>query len=342
MTDLVSVCLPTYNGAAWLAETLASVQRQTHDRLEVVVADDGSTDGSVELVRDVVRDRPLRVLPGVGRLGLAGNLDRAMAAADGAWMKPVFQDDLLDDGCVATMLAAGRHGPFVLSARRYRYEPGVPAERVAACQDLVDGSVHGRFPGRRHVAAVEVRDLVCEVPDVNIFGEPVSWLVRRDLARGPGLDPRLVQMLDLEWLVRHAVRHGLALVHEPLVDFRVHADSETHRNYSTRWYRTEILDRLVLRLLYAAGPAYAPLREAAEQHRPRVDWAEQARAHAGHALRLAVRDARHGRSGPLREWFRVIEGDRQLRRAVDLRPIRRQLVVEVGQRARESARRWRT
>jgi GT2 family glycosyltransferase len=43
---LISVIIPAYNAASWIAECLESVLVQTHKDLEVIVVDDGSTDGT--------------------------------------------------------------------------------------------------------------------------------------------------------------------------------------------------------------------------------------------------------------------------------------------------------
>jgi glycosyltransferase involved in cell wall biosynthesis len=48
--NTISVIIPCYNGAEFLAETIESVRRQTYPPLEVIVVDDGSTDNTGEVV----------------------------------------------------------------------------------------------------------------------------------------------------------------------------------------------------------------------------------------------------------------------------------------------------
>ena len=50
---LVSVVIPVYNGEPYLAEAVDSVLRQSYRRFEILVVDDGSTDGTAELVRSI-------------------------------------------------------------------------------------------------------------------------------------------------------------------------------------------------------------------------------------------------------------------------------------------------
>ena len=48
---LVSIGVPVYNGEAYLAEALNSISRQTYDRLEVVISDNGSSDATADICR---------------------------------------------------------------------------------------------------------------------------------------------------------------------------------------------------------------------------------------------------------------------------------------------------
>ena len=60
-TPLVSVVMPFFNGASFLHESIASVASQSYDRWELLLVDDGSTDGSANVARSWVADRPARM-----------------------------------------------------------------------------------------------------------------------------------------------------------------------------------------------------------------------------------------------------------------------------------------
>src|SRR5947209_4093390 len=59
----LSVVMPTYNGAAYLPQTLASIEREGADGIEVLAVDDGSTDATVDILRAHAGRLPLRLLP---------------------------------------------------------------------------------------------------------------------------------------------------------------------------------------------------------------------------------------------------------------------------------------
>lgn len=90
---LVSVVIPTYNGSAWIAETLDSVFQQTlsQSKTEVIVVDDGSTDDTLEAIAPY-RDR-LRLIQ-QENMGVGAARNRGIEAANGRYVAPLDHDDL--------------------------------------------------------------------------------------------------------------------------------------------------------------------------------------------------------------------------------------------------------
>jgi glycosyltransferase involved in cell wall biosynthesis len=91
MAPLVSVIIPTYNRADLVRQALASVQAQTYRDFEIVVVDDGGTDGAFEVLSAW---QEIRVLRHVCRRGVSAARNTGVAAARGEWLAFLDSDDL--------------------------------------------------------------------------------------------------------------------------------------------------------------------------------------------------------------------------------------------------------
>jgi teichuronic acid biosynthesis glycosyltransferase TuaG len=91
---LVSVICPTYNSARYLRETLVSVFSQTYKNWELVIADDGSSDETIEVVKTFIGDRqPVRIYP-LPHSGVpAATRNAAAFAAKGEFLAFLDSDD---------------------------------------------------------------------------------------------------------------------------------------------------------------------------------------------------------------------------------------------------------
>lgn len=274
----VTVIVPTYEGARYLPECLDAIAAQDLTGVEVLVVDDRSTDDTVTIARSYAhRIEHLRVEVNAERLGAVANVNRCIELARGRWIKPVFQDDLIDPGCLAAMRAARvRRVPVVVAARRYKFEGGVPEWQRDACEHLLEASLWRRFGGGllagARVAEVAAETVADRVPQLNFLGEPVAILLdKRAVQRAGGFDTGYVQIWDYELPLRLAVQHGVVLVDEPLASFRVHGESETSRNLSGSAFGINVIDRLRLSVAYATDRAYAPVRAAAARRELPMD-----------------------------------------------------------------------
>lgn len=104
----VSVILPAYNAAAALPAALDSVRGQSLREIEVLIADDGSTDGTAAVAAAAAReDARVRLLPAPRNQGAAAARNRAIAAARGDWLALLDADDRFAPDRLARLVALG-------------------------------------------------------------------------------------------------------------------------------------------------------------------------------------------------------------------------------------------
>jgi GT2 family glycosyltransferase len=106
---LVSIVIPHWNGAQHLPTCLESLRAQTYPRVEVIVADNGSSDGSLALLS---RDYPgVRVLALGENLGFTGACNAGMRAAQGDFVALLNNDTETDPHWMAEIVAAFERHP---------------------------------------------------------------------------------------------------------------------------------------------------------------------------------------------------------------------------------------
>ena len=95
----ISVCIPTYNGAKYIAQTIESILNQTFTDFEIIVSDDGSSDKTLEIVGSFNDPRIVRI-DRLLKVGAEANWNNAVATASASLVKLVCQDDLLYPQCL--------------------------------------------------------------------------------------------------------------------------------------------------------------------------------------------------------------------------------------------------
>src|SRR5215831_5403862 len=132
---LVSVVIPCYNQAAFLSEAVESVLSQTHRRVEILVDDDGSTDGTVAVARSYEGVRCISQ----ANQGQGTARNEGLKRATGEYV--VFLDS--DDRPRPRALEVGvRCLEYVTTAR---WPPGVASLSVPMARDSPQGIVPSSF-----------------------------------------------------------------------------------------------------------------------------------------------------------------------------------------------------
>jgi glycosyltransferase involved in cell wall biosynthesis len=243
---LVSICIPTYNGAPWIAEAIESALAQDYQRHEVIVCDDASSDATVAVAR-ASGDPRIRVLANQVRVGMAGNWNRCIRASNGDYVKLLMQDDRLDPTCIGRMLEvmeAHPHVGLVFSPREVLIDD--PNDRDASLWKKRLGTLHAPFGPLSEVN--DGRAMFDRMGGArfryNWIGEPTVVMVRRRALQRVGLfNLRLRQLTDLEMWLRIAFFHDVGFVPDPMATFRVHRHSASAANERTG---TAWLDRVWL------------------------------------------------------------------------------------------------
>jgi hypothetical protein len=283
---IVSVVIPAHNAESTLSSTLHSVCGQTYRHLEVIVVDDGSTDGTRALAEAAARHDPRIRVISTANAGVAAARNIGIAASRGAYVAPVDADDLWHPTKIEKQLAAmAAGGPEIGFVYTY-YRRIDDADRV-----LYDGPPW-RFEGRVFLPMLLL----------NFVGNGSSLLIRREaLDRAGGYEPALqaggAQGCE-DYLVQLLIARDwqVAVVPEFLTGYRMTPGAMSSAR--ERMTRSHLLMLDLIRARFPDVPREALAASAAQilgQHaayqlfRDPAAAARTMRAALGHSVSVALR-----------------------------------------------------
>ena len=283
--DAVSVVIPTFNRARSLPAAMRSVLAQTHANLELIIADDASTDGTEALVREwAARDGRVVYLRQERNAGASAARNLGLGAVRGRFVAFQDSDDewLLDkvEFQLAALSEAGGDWGATFGMKLIhghdddmRYGPG----RVGAAPDR-----------RRPVTS---GDITRQLLEGNLIS-PQTLLMRREVADAVGgFDPLLPCNNDWEYMIRMSQLTRVLYTPRPVVVAHISADS-IHRRL-----RSKALSFLVIlrkhRALFETHPeAYADRLFSAGRYLTKLGHRRAAAVCMRRAARLAPLKAR--------------------------------------------------
>jgi len=211
----VSICIPSYNRATFIRRTLEAALQQAVDDMEIVVLDDGSTDGTLE-VAESYRDPRLRVVRADRHYGLGANFNRCLEVARGAYVKILCDDDLLYPNAIDRLADGLDRFP--------------DASFATSAWDLLDEGGSVRMTARLVKRAPEDGVLVGLREIVrsswlfrNRIGNPSSILLRRAALGELRFNTEYRQMMDWELWLRLLKRGPLLYVPQVLSANQLHS-----------------------------------------------------------------------------------------------------------------------
>jgi glycosyltransferase involved in cell wall biosynthesis len=237
----VSVVIPAYNATAFLAETLASVFAQTLPPAEIIVVDDGSTDDTANVARNLGVTVISRANGGISAARNSGVRAArseyvALLDADDLWMPEKLEVQV-------AALAAAAVPSFSFTDFHTFDSRGVRAPRSELRAHPAFRRTVGRAPSGANVvvSASESRPVL---PDM--YFVPSSAVIRRaDVLAAGGFDESLRGCEDTEFFLRLFKLVPAIAVMRPLLRYRRHETQNTASPKRVMTYEFALIDRIL-------------------------------------------------------------------------------------------------
>jgi GT2 family glycosyltransferase len=247
VSPAVTLAIPCRNAGRHLRPLLQSLLAQTRQDFELLLVDDASSDGSIELAREVAGER-VQVHRNAAPLGIGGNWNRCVELARAPFVCLAHQDDVYEPEYVARMLAALDARPDAGMAHCRAAAIDADGRAMPSAAERFKAHFWRQSPGKDRAAHYERlwrgNFIVCP-----------SMCFRTDALRVTGpFRTDLCFALDWEYSFR-LLRAGFGIVdvHEVLLHYRRHDGAATAAANRTRTRLHEELQ--VLRAAVAAGQA---------------------------------------------------------------------------------------
>lgn len=256
VNPLVSVIVPSYNHAAFIAEALDSVYRQTWANIELIVIDDGSQDGSVDIIRESLKSCPFphRLIARENR-GAHATINEGIALASGEYLNILNSDDCFTPARIEKMV---------------QHVASTGVDWGFAGVEIIDGSgeaaarVQGNMADKLHFIASSAENsptLGFALVRHNVAISTGNFFVRRAFFNDIGAFADLRYVHDQEFALRATLHAEPVYVAETLYRYRLHGSNTiTEASSSATAETTDMLNRHFETLMSAQdiGNPFAP------------------------------------------------------------------------------------
>ena len=166
--SLVSIIVPIYNAGPYLEQCLDSIVGQTHNNLEIILLNDGSTDNSLSIMqRYAANDNRIKIIDKQNQ-GYGATCNRGLTEATGTWISIVEPDDWIEPSMYSDMLAfesgftqAGTPLDIVKTPYWRIWMPDTKQQRKLNCS--YKNRIH---PAKQPFAIADAAHLLCHHPSI--------------------------------------------------------------------------------------------------------------------------------------------------------------------------------
>jgi glycosyltransferase involved in cell wall biosynthesis len=225
-SPLVSIVTCVYNAGEYLRPSVSSIVNQTYRNLDIIIVDDGSTDGCLDTITDLLEDRRIRVFrqPNATR---PVALNRALDLVQGEFYAIQDADDISNPTRIQKQLEA------MLS------RPGLAAVFCGYCL-LMSGRCIAPL-----LASKGETECQADIDALRIPAHDATGMFRMSIIRNIRYDPSLPFVEAYDYILRMGESHPMMVLGDCLYQYRMHPNSLTRSDPHRR-------DRMVTRMLERA------------------------------------------------------------------------------------------
>lgn len=230
----VSICLPVYNAATFIDDALKSILEQSFENFEVLIADDGSTDNTGEIIHSYAQnDSRIVYWKNEKNQGAVRNYNLAFEKARGIFIKPFAADDIMHKDHLSALLSSIKTNSEIAL--------------VSCARQIIDGAgnkseIASSFSasGRHKSQDIRKECLRRFIHIFNLIGEPSCVLFRKEHA-SDGFDKNYYHMTDLDKWLQILEKGDLYYHAEPLCFYRKHENTTTSNNFKSLYYTLDFM-----------------------------------------------------------------------------------------------------
>ena len=245
---LVSICIPTYNGAAYIMKCIESAIGQTYDKIELIINDDGSSDDTILIINEFIKkDNRIKFTKNSSNLGLVENWNKTLDLASGEYIKWLFQDDYLEKNAIEEFVNAASNGyDFIISKRCFELPLSISKmdqhyyeHQVKKLENEFDLNEKNHYFSPKQIA-----DLSTKYIALNFIAEPSLIFFKKTLIEKVGnYDKLFHQICDLEYNLRLTSIAGVFVINKSLCHFVIHSNSATNNNINDKYFQLRFIEQ---------------------------------------------------------------------------------------------------
>jgi glycosyltransferase involved in cell wall biosynthesis len=213
---MISVVLPVYNAATFLAMAIESILQQTFQEFELIIVDDGSTDNTLEVIHPYLVNPKVKVIQGEHK-GLSSALNLGIAEAQYEWIARMDADDIALPERFARQVESIRSHSEVVAWGTYAFyisaqgkKLGLAASGPTSIQDFEHRRDEGHLVQLIHPTVVLKKEVLMAIGGYRTEFEPVE---------------------DLDLFNRMTAYGPVLAIPEPLLHYRIHNQSVSMQRF---------------------------------------------------------------------------------------------------------------